>query len=182
MARAKGRAPAMSSRLAILRSQLTRLRRTRATFRAISAWSALGSGVLLALLGCLALDYVFHLAVGERVVVMALAAGVVAWTFLRFTAPLLGQRESEVALAAFIEREHQIDSDLVAALQFDSPRAGDWGSRQLSGAVIDYVAAAVPSINVLKGLDSTATTRRGGGFLACLAIWLLLAGLAPRHL
>ena len=172
----------MSSRLVILRSQLSRLRRARAAVRAASVWSALGSSVLLALLGCLTLDYVFRLAVGDRVVVIGLATALVGWAFWRFAAPLLRHGESEVALAAIVEREHQIDSDLIAALQFESPRSRDWGSPQLSGAVVDYVAAAVPSINVFKGFRSTPLMRRGAVLAGCMIIWLLLLGAAPRHL
>src|SRR4051812_6593708 len=122
----------MTSQLSLLRSRLTSLRQARAVTRAASAWMALGSGILMALFGCLALDYLFRLAIAERIVVIVMAIVAMGWAFWRFTWPLLGHRESEEQLAIVVERQNEIDSDLVAALQFESAQAATWGSPQLS--------------------------------------------------
>src|SRR3954452_4243726 len=128
----------MVSRLTGLRSQLSRLIRARAAIRAVTAWSALASGLLLAL-GCvLTLDVVFHLAVPQRVVVLLLASSAIGWNWWRFTRPLLGREESEVDVALVVEQQHDIDSDLVAALQFEEHQSAAWGSPQLATAVVDY--------------------------------------------
>ncbi|MBC8076020.1 MAG: hypothetical protein H7Y32_08100, partial [Chloroflexales bacterium] len=52
----------------------------------------------------------------------------------------LGRAGRELDIALMVERQQKIDSDLVAAIQFESPEAKRWGSTQLEGAVIDYVA------------------------------------------
>lgn len=170
----------MTSRLAILRSRLVSLRWARASLRAIAAWSTFGSSLIIALLSVFVLDFAFRLAVPERIVVLGLALASLGWAFWRFTWPMLGPRESEMDLALLVERQHRIDSDLIAALQFES-KPTRWGSPQLTEAVVDYVAAASPTINVFHGLDRRQMLRRFGLFAVSLALALLLLFLLPRH-
>src|SRR5688572_10674938 len=127
MAFAKDDPPLMTSRLATLRSQLASLRRARAGVRAATAWSALGTAALWALAAMFALDVAFELPIPQRLVVILLAGAGIAWAYWRFTRPLLGRRESEIDMALLVERQQEIDSDLVAALQFESPEANRWG-------------------------------------------------------
>src|ERR687891_13938 len=105
MADAKVDSTCMTSRLATLRFELARLKRVRAALRAVAAWSALGTTILLALGAVFVLDVVFHLAVPQRVVVLLLASAVVAWAFWRFTRPYLRRPESEIEMALFVERQ-----------------------------------------------------------------------------
>jgi hypothetical protein len=172
----------MTSRLTIFRARLNGLRRTRAAYRAVAAASALGASVILVLLGVFLLDFTFSLSVLERMVVLMLAAGAIFWAFWRFTWPLMGYCESETEMALLVEREHEIDTDLIAALQFESTQASTWGSPQLKRAVIDYVATAVPTIDVFRGFDWEQLVRRVGVLAGCATIVLLIAALAPRHL
>jgi len=174
-------APA-NSKLLTLRTQLAGLRRARAGVRAAVAWSALGIAILAALAAVFALDLIFELAVPQRIVVLLIAAGCVAWAFVRFTRPHLGRHEDEIEMALLVERQQQIDSDLVAALQFDSPRAFDWGSPQLTGAVIDYVAAVGRGINVFEGFSRQQMARRLGLLGVGLAVLLFAAILWPGHI
>jgi len=174
--------PFMTSRLAYLRSQLAVLRRARSRVRSASAWAGLASAVLMALAGVFALDLVFALAVPQRVVVLLLAGLAVGWAFWRFTWPLLGNRENEIDAALVVERQQRIDSDLVAALQFEQPAARDWGSPQLSNIVVEQVAAAGPRINVFAGFSRGQLVRRLGLLAACVAAVLLIAALWPAHL
>jgi hypothetical protein len=169
------------TKLATLRSQLTGLRRARSAVRTATAWSSLVTAVLWALAGVLLFDVLFELEVVPRLVVLLLAAGAVAWAFVRYTSPLLGQRESEIDMALLVERQQQIDSDLVAAIQFESPEAARWGSPQLEGAVIDYVAAVGRGINVFEGFSREQMTRRGLVLGITVATLLILAGLFPGH-
>jgi len=171
----------MTSRLAIFRESLHHLRRKRSGYRAVAAWSALGASVIISLLGIFLIDFIFNLSVFERIVVLTLAAAAVAWSFWRFTRPLIGRGESEIEVALLVERQHQIDTDLVAALQFESAQAGAWGSPELKSAVIGYVAAATPSIDVFRGFDSSQFARRVGLFTGCAAVLLLTCAIAPRH-
>ncbi len=172
----------MSNRLTEFRARLNGLRRARAAYRAMAAASAFIASVIIALLGVFVLDFMFNLSIVERIVVLTLAAAAVAWAFWRFTWPLLGRGESEMGMALLVEREHAIDTDLVAALQFESSQASTWGSPQLKSAVIDYVATAVPAIDVFRGFDREQLVRRAGLLAYCAAIVLLLAAIAPRHL
>jgi hypothetical protein len=169
------------SRLATLRSQLAGLRQARAAVRAATAWSSFVTAVLWALAGVLILDLVFELAILPRSVVMLLAAAAVAWAFFRYTRPLLGQSESEIDMALLVERQQQIDSDLVAALQFESPDAARWGSPQLESAVIDYVAAVGRGINVFEGFSRDQMMRRGLTLAITIVVLLALASLFPGH-
>lgn len=169
------------TKLATLRSQLGGLRRARSAVRSATAWSSLVTAVLWALAGVFLLDVLFELEVVPRLVVLLLAAGAVVWAFWRYTRPLLGQSESEIDMALLVERQQQIDSDLVAAIQFESPEAVRWGSPQLEGAVIDYVAAVGRGINVFEGFSREQMTRRGLVLAITALALLLLAGLFPGH-
>jgi hypothetical protein len=171
----------MTSRLTILRSRLARLRRVRAVLRWLSAWSALVSSVLVGLFAIYLFDLLFALTAGQRIVAMLLATAGIGWSFWRFTLPLLGHRESELESALLVERQEQIDSDLVAALQFEQPQATSWGSPRLSAAVIDYVSAATPTIDVLSGISPKHAIRRVALCATLLFLAALFAMLAPAH-
>jgi hypothetical protein len=169
------------TRLGTLRSQLAALRRARAAVRAATAWSSLATAILWALAGVLAVDLLFELAILPRLVLMLLAAGGVVWAYWRFTRPLAGQTETEVDMALLVERQERIDSDLVAALQFELPEATRWGSPRLAGAVIDYVAAVGPGINVFAGFSREQMTRRGVLLGTTALVLLLGAAIFPGH-
>jgi hypothetical protein len=172
----------MTGQLAILRSRLARLRRVRAASRAFAAASALASSVMIALAGVFALDFLFSLAAPQRIVVLLMAFAGLAWSFWKYTRPFLGRRETEIDMALLVERQQQIDSDLVAALQFESPAASRWGSSELTGAVVNYVSSASPTINVFAGPAQTHLQARAMLLTACIALALLAAFAAPKHL
>jgi hypothetical protein len=150
-----------------LRRQLSSLRRARQSVRWTTAYSALVTAVLLVLAGVLLLDVGFQklvhipLGVPERVVLMLVGGGVLLWAFTRYTLPLLGVKETDLEMALLVERQQRIDSDLVAALQFESPQAATWGSPQLETAVVDYVAVFSPRLNVFEGFSREQMVRRG---------------------
>src|SRR5204863_8440263 len=89
----------------------------------------------------------------QRAILLLIAAAAVVWTFLRYARPLLAVQESEVDMALMVERQQQIESDLVAAIQFEDDVEGRWGSRELETAVIDYVAELGPGMDVYQGFD-----------------------------
>ena len=171
----------MQSKLGILRSQLGSLRRSRAVVRwgsAVCTPIAFALWLLLAAFWC---DWSFHLPVALRAVVLLswIAGGV--WAVRRFAWPLLAIRESEQDVALLVEREHNIDTDLVAALQFEQPKAAKWGSSRLEQAVVDYVAEFSPSLDVFQGFSYSPLPKRAAILGATL---LLIAGAAlafPHH-
>ena len=169
------------TKLATLRSQLAGLRRARSAVRSATAWSSLAIALLWALAGIFVLDLLFELAVPQRIIVMLLGAIAVVWAGWRFTRPLLGHSESEIDMALLVERQQRIDSDLVAALQFESHEAARWGSPQLEGAVIDYVASVGRGINVFEGFSRDQMVRRGATLGITLVTLLALAALFPGH-
>lgn len=169
------------TKLTTLRSQLSNLRRARGTVRALTAWSATGIAILWALAALLLIDVVFELAVPQRIVVMLLALGSVIWAAWRFTVPLLGVVETDEDMALMVERQQEIDSDLVAALQFESAEAARWGSVQLEAAVIEYVANVGSGLDVFEGFNRDQMVRRGTVFGATAAVLLLAALLFPGY-
>ena len=169
------------SKLASLHSQLAALRRTRATARLVTAFAALATAILWALIGIFVLDVQFELPVLPRLVVMVIGALATFWAFAKYTRPLLGVHESELDMALMVERQQNIDSDLVAALQFESPEAGRWGSRQLETAVITYVAEFGHGLNVFEGFSREQMVRRGTFLGVTLVVVLGFLLIAPSH-
>lgn len=168
--------------LAALRTNLASLRRARSAVRSATAWSALGTAILLALIGVFLLDWGFSLPLAQRLVVVALAIAGVVWAYRRFTEPHLGVQEDDVDMALMVERQLHIDSDLVAALQFEDPQAANWGSTQLEAAVVKYVSDAAPGLNVFEGFHRDQMIRRGVALgITALAV-LLFAIAAPGYL
>lgn len=169
------------NKLRPLKSRLAALRRRRWLLRAGTA----AAGLLVAILWSLAaiglVDWLFEPDRLLRGVLLVAGLGAIAWSWGRFVRPLLGWRESELEMALLVERQQHIDTDLVAALQFDSPRSASWGSGQLQTAVIDYVAEFGREIDVFQGLSTRQSTRR----LTLLATTVLalgvLAALFPEH-
>lgn len=169
------------SKLASIHQQLTALQSTRATVRWVTAVSALVTAVLVALAAVFALDVIFELPLIPRLIVMVLAALGCFWAYTKYTQPLLGVHESELDVALMVERQQHIDSDLVAALQFESPEASTWGSPQLEGAVIDYVSEFGKGLNVFEGFSREQMARRATllGIAALVAIGFV--ALAPSY-
>lgn len=156
----------LSSKLQTLRSQLAGLRRARRMVRWTTAWSALATGVLWILAALFLLDFVFEMSVVQRVIVLLLSAAGVAALFIWLVRPLLGRGETEIEMALLVERQQEIDSDLVAALQFESPQARQWGSWQLTDAVVDYVGQLGRGLDVFAGFSRAVMLRRGAVLLA----------------
>lgn len=168
----------MSTKLLALKSHLGALRRRRAMLRLSTAWSGSVLAVCCALLAGFGVDWTFQLTRPQRVLMLLCYAGTAWWAYRRLTRPYLGTAESEVDVALLVERQQRIDSDLVAALQFESPEAARWGSQQLEDAVIDYVAEYGSGINVFEGLSHAEFRRRmialgvlAGGLLLSAAVF-----------
>ena len=118
----------------------------------------------------------------QRLLLLGLAAAAVIWAFARFALPWLGKREDETDMALLVQRQTGIDSDLVAALQFESADAAGWGSTQLETAVIDRVAERQKNLDVMAAVPHQPLTGRLKVLIATAAVWAALGWFAPEHL
>jgi hypothetical protein len=164
-----------------LRRQIVSLHRWRSFVRGTTGWAGAVIAACWILAGLFVLDVVFELDVPQRLVVMVIGAVGAAWAWRRYSWPLLRQRESLTQVALLVERQHGIRSDLVAALQFESPAAVEWGSRQLEAAVISQVADRSRDLKVGEGFSHPLARRRIGIFLLTAAILVAAVGLFPEH-
>jgi hypothetical protein len=167
--------------LSKLHRRLARLRRRRRWIRWGTGYSVLLT-VLLWLLGTLFLtDWLLHMDVRARVVGMAISALCLIWVFRRHTLPWLGDGETEVDMAIFVQQQHHIDTDLVAALEFERPEASTWGSVQLEEQVIQQTAALTQDMDVTEGLKRDNLHRRQATLLITLAAAALAVGFFPDY-
>jgi hypothetical protein len=169
------------TRLAPLKARLHSLRLARSAIR----WGcALSSGTLVVLAGWTLtywLDRGLLLSwAGRAVMLLGWLAGV-GWLFARQVLPAWRQTESLEDVALIVEREQRIDSDLIAALQFDALPAGAWGSPRLSTAVVDYVAEFSPSLNVFEGFSWQPLPRRLTTAATALLIASATCAVYPSH-
>jgi hypothetical protein len=169
------------TRLLELRKRLARLRRRRQRIRWETAYSALGLAVLWVAAGMFLVDWLFELNVIQRGISLALGIGLVVWAFVRWALPWLGKSETDLDMALLVERQEHIDSDLIAAVQFESPEAAGWGSRQLEQAVVDGVARSSPRLNVMSVLSRVELNRRALLLLGTAVVWAGVAVLCQEQ-
>ncbi len=171
----------MATKLTRLRTDLNRLRRRRASVRLATAFSPLLLAVLWAGVSLFALDWLLEMSRAQRAVAIAIAVGAAVWAFRRYTRPLLGMHETEVDVALSVERLQGIDSDLVSALQFESPGAEQWGSVQLETAVVDHVADFSSHLNVFEKISYEQLSRRCGILAGTVLVLALGVAFMPGH-
>ena len=150
----------------------------------MTAYAAFFAAILIAIAVVFAIDFTFerHLGGPERLVLLAAAVGGIVWAFYKFTKPHLGVREDLVQTALLVEKRHAIPSDLVAALQFESAAAAQWGSQRLQSAVIDHVANVYSTVNVFAGFDRSLLQRRGALLAVALGVAVIAGMLFPEYL
>ena len=169
------------NKLSALRDRLAALRRRRQTARWASAWSAPVLALLWGGVAAFLADWTLQMSVAQRIVWLVVWASGVCWSFYHVALPLLGRRETELEMALLVEKKQHIDSDLVAALQFDSPSASSWGSSQLETAVIDYVAEFGQGLDIFAGFNDTVLRRRLIALAATVALIGLGVAVYPMH-
>jgi len=169
------------TRLAELRSQLETVVARRRTARRVIGVSA----VLLALVWCLAafflLDWLFSLGRLERAFTLLLIGGAVGAAYWFLAKPWLWRREDELDVALLVEKQRGIDSDLVAALEFERPEAQKWGSPELREAVIEYVTDYGREWNLLADFPRDQMKRRALMVGVTLLIAIVVTALLPEH-
>ncbi len=169
------------TRLSDLRRRLARLRARRMRLRRVTGYSALLLAVLWVAAAAFAVDVAFEMDRVQRLIALAACVGMIVWAFRRFTRPWLGQRESDLEMALLVERQEHIDSDLIAAIQFESPEARTWGSPKLEQAVVESVAGRTPRINVMRGLSRKPRNQRMVLLFLTAALWGGCSYLFPDH-
>jgi hypothetical protein len=118
-------------------------------------------------------DWSFNLSLGSRCV--ALATGIVAGIFatIKLARPFVTVRESLEEIALIVERHRGIDSDLVAALQFEQSPANGWESSQLASALVDRVATSTRTLDPFEKFSFEPLPRR---LLVLVASLLIVIG------
>lgn len=165
-----------SKLLTPLRSHLNGLSWSRWLARSVCGLLMVALVLTWLLLAVFAADWSLHLGRTERGVLLGLLAVSAAWAYWRWLHGPLRQFESPLDLALKLERQCKVDSDLVAALQFDE--GGGFGSTALEQAVIERAA-----LTPLPALEREPAARRLPGLSlalgATLAATLALAVLSP---
>src|SRR5262249_7559830 len=171
----------MSSKIAPLHAHLAALRRQRWGLRVVRGAMLLGVVLLVALAVDFLFDWLLTLSRAQRGVLLAVLWGLALWGLRRFVWPAIVARETDVDLALLVERQEGIDSDLVAALQFESSEAPSWGSVQLEEAVVDYVADFGNTLRVKRGLSGTRLSRTALALAGTAGVLCLAAAIYPNH-
>ena len=176
----------MSTKLATLRSVLDSLRRRRATVRLATAFSGFFAAAIWTLIGCFLLDWSFKMELAPRFVLIVIGLYVLVRAWRRYAGPLLGHSETLLQTALLVEKTKEIDSDLIAALEFENPEAEEWGSAELQEEVKDAVAELSKSLDVTEGFSTGPLGRRGTAFVlsTCLvgALCFLFPGFGSAFL
>jgi hypothetical protein len=142
---------------------------------------ALGVLLLVALAVDFLFDWLLALSRAQRGVLLAVLGGLAVWGLRRFVWPAVVARETDVDLALLVERQQGIDSDLVAALQFELAEGPSWGSVQLEEAVVDYVADFGNTLEVKRGLSGTRLSRTALALTGMAGVLCLAAAIFPNH-
>lgn len=172
------------SKLAAIRSQLAALRFRRALLRRGQAVSLLVFWIVLTLGVLFFLDWFFELPRWQRLIPILAGLGLLAYGIKKYILPRFAENETELDLALLVESQQGFDADsrdLVAALQFDSVGAQNWGSAQLQQAVVAYVSDAQESWDVFSGFTWEPLFKRLGWVSAVTAVALVCALVFPGH-
>lgn len=169
------------SLLVPLHRRLRRLVRRRRWLRLVAALTPLATAGLWFLGAAFLLDWLLDLNRAQRVVIWLVGLGALLWAYRRYGWPWLPGKESELDVALWVERQARVDTDVVAALQFESPEAASWGSVQLEQAVIEQAAQLAPQLPMDEGLPKRPIQRRTLLFGATLAAALVVWASWPVH-
>lgn len=164
-----------------LHALLQRIGRRRRMLRWSVGLSGIVTGGCTAWLAVFALDWGLQLGVLERVVALIATGVALGWAARRFVLPWLLDHETELQLAILLQNRERIDTDLVAALQFEAAGPGRWGSLELQQAVIDRVAGLAPSLPLKDDIPRRIVRRRALYAAAALACAAAIAWAFPHH-
>jgi hypothetical protein len=163
------------------RNQVVALQRHRQLVRWGTALAPLVTGLLLILAAFWVIDFFFQLDAAQRTVMLVVCSLAMLWVFLRYALPLLSQHESIMDVALFVEQQHGLDSDLVAALQFDASPAINYGSPELEMAVVDHVSELDSRIDFFEGTSYEQFSRRATALAVVVILSVATVAVFPDH-
>ncbi len=174
------------TQLAQLRTDVSALRRKRHSLRQATGYCAVGTAVLWTLAVAFLIDVRVEAGVLFRAVLLCGIVATVVWAWQRWARPWLRQRETDLDVALMIEDQCRavrspLGTDLVAALQFESPQAADWGSTALEQVVVEDVAAQSATLDVMSGLRTEVLTRRANILLVSAIVAVAAIAIFPGH-
>lgn len=169
------------TKLTELHALLADLRRRRQLVRWGAGAAALTLALSWTLTAAFVADWSFDMSRFQRFLLLLLSGGVFFWGCARWVFPWFRFHESEIDVALLVERQQKIDSDLVAAIQFESAQAPRWGSVQLQRAVIEAVADFSRGLNVLEGFSRKDLVHRASILGATLFLLGICVSQAPGH-
>ena len=167
--------------LSPLHRGIKRVRRFRSVARlgsGVAQWVTAAGWLFLITFG---LDWVGKMDTVERVVLLSIEAMALAWLFKKYMLPVIAVRESLIGIAAKIEAHQDVQSDLVAALQFNDANIDQFGSEQLRARVVNDTAQISPGIDYLFGFSRPALWKNLGKSLATVAIIIAVAISVPDY-
>lgn len=160
----------MIQKLSKLHSRLHALRRRRRALRWATGYSALAVALLWLLAALFLADWLLRMNRPERIVGMVICLGLLVWAARRYSLPWFGHRETELDVALMVEKQEHIDTDVVAAIQFESPEAPQWGSVRLEEAVIERTARLGEQLHVTEGIPRSPLRHRAVALLCTCAV------------
>lgn len=169
------------TQLARTRHKVVALQRHRQLVRWGTALAPLATGLLVILGAFWAIDFFFQLDASQRTLMLAVCGLSLLWVFLRFAKPLLSQHESVVDVALLVEQQHGLDSDLVAALQFDASPAVYFGSPELETAVVQHAAELGTRIDFFDGTSYEQFSRRAFALAIVVILTVATVVVFPGH-
>ena len=167
--------------LGLLRRKLAMLRRRRALRRLVCGAAPIGTGGVCFLAAIFFFDFLFKLDVVQRAFAIGTGLLILGWFLRRAAWPYLRVRESELQTALHIERQHGIDDQLIAALQFEISDAARRSSPQLELAVIQDARAVSQDLDTMSGFQYRPVVRRGVTFLVAALVTVGAMANFPDH-
>lgn len=163
------------SQLTNVRSELNRLVRMRAAVRFATAGCILASGAIGFLSLLFLVDWMFHLSIESRLFLLLLSLVAIAWMIRRLFCDLASKRETIEDVALAVEKQHGIDSDLIAALQFDSHDDQPQFRTELTQAVIADAVTRIEPLDLFEGFSLGLLPRHATLFVALALLVIAFA-------
>ena len=141
---------------------VNRVRRFRFVARVGSGLSVFLTLVVWALLLVFFLDLFLNTDTFERVLLLGVVVIAALWSLRKHVLPALAQSESRVSMAAMVERQQGIPSDLVATMQFADKKRNQYGSEELRAAIVTQTVEVSPRFSSRWSKKAPPPDRRQG--------------------
>lgn len=174
------------TQLAELRSELRSLGARRRRSRLVDVLLVGAAALVGWLVVYYFADRLWNLNVAARLFVDLLLVAAGGWFAVKKVLPALLHREDEIDAALRMQRRRGIDSDLVAALQFDAAESDvagmtRFGSARLTASVVAETARSAGDWNVREEPIESAPRNRNLALTAVLVIGVLAALVYREH-